>query len=186
MADTLLLNADGRPHSLITWKEAISKLLCGKAHLVEEYDDWEVSSPSITINVPSVLMLVKYVVFRQPVKFNRVNIYSRDEYRCQYCGLEPGQFSEKLMRELRTNDLTFDHVVPRSKGGRTSWTNIATACEPCNTWKDDRTPQEAGMKLLREPVKPKAVNHVELHLSGKSIPDAWRDYLYWTQELEQD
>lgn len=177
----LLLNADFRPHSLISWKEAISKMVCGKARVIEEYDDWEVSSPSITIKVPSVLVLVKYVVFRQPVKFNRVNIYSRDGYQCQYCGLEAGKG-----KPLSVVDLTFDHVIPRSKGGKTTWKNITTACEPCNTTKDNRTPAQAGMDILEKPERPTSVNHVELHLSGRSFPEAWRDYLYWTQELEQD
>lgn len=181
MADTLLLNADYRPHSVISWKDAIVMIMQGKAETVVEYDDWQVRSPSITIKVPSVLVLLKYIVFRQSVKFNRANIYARDHHRCQFCGKKAG-----AGHKLRISDLTFDHVTPRSKGGKTNWYNIVTACQDCNTRKADRTPRQAGMSLLNEPGKPQKLNNVEFTLSSRSIPDAWRDYLYWTQELDQD
>lgn len=181
MADVLLLNADYRPHSVISWKDAITMMMQGKANVVSEYDDWKVKSPSITVKVPSVMVLVKYIVFRQDVKFNRANIYARDDHSCQYCGTQAGRG-----KNLSLSDLTFDHVVPRSKGGGTNWLNIVTACQPCNTRKADRTPKQAGMRLLNEPKQPKRVNNVEFRLSSKSIPDAWRDYLYWTTELDQD
>lgn len=178
MADTLVLNADFRPHSLVSWQQAIQYLMKGAATVLEEYNDWDVSSATITIKVPSVIVLVKYVVFRQNVKFNRANIYARDNYTCQYCGKKAGSG-----HKLNINDLTFDHVVPRSEGGGTTWTNIATACQECNSRKANRTPRQAGMALLNKPIKPKAVNNLEFTLSGRSVPDAWRDYLYWTQEL---
>lgn len=180
MADTLLLNADYKPHSLITWQEAINLMLQEKVHVVEEYDDWDVRSPSITVKVPAVVALVRYVVFKQPVKFNRANIYARDNHTCQYCGKKARGGS------LSLTDLTFDHVIPSSMGGKTTWENITTACGPCNRHKRDRTPKQAGMELLTKPYKPRFVNPVKLELSGKSIPDAWRDYLYWTQEIESD
>jgi len=181
MSDTLVLNADYAPHSLVTWQEAIGLLVNGKARVEREYEDWQVSSPSITIKVPSVLVLIKYVVFRQPVKFNRVNIYARDDRQCLYCGKKAGKG-----QKLRVTDLTFDHVIPRSRGGKTNWMNIVTACGTCNLKKGNRMPREANMPLLRKPYKPKKLNHIEFTLSGRSIPEAWRDYLYWTQELEQD
>lgn len=179
MADTLVLNADYRPHSLVTWQDAIGYLVRGVARVVEEYTDWDVSSPSLTIKVPSVIVLVKYVVFRQKVKFSRANIYARDEYRCQYCGYKAGSG-----HKLRIRDLTFDHVMPRSRGGATSWENIVTACQSCNGRKANKTPREAGLSLLQEPVQPKAVNNLEFTLTKSSMPDAWRDYFYWNQELE--
>jgi 5-methylcytosine-specific restriction endonuclease McrA len=180
MADTLLLNSDYRPHALISWKDAISMLVQGKVRVIEEYNDWQVRSPSITFKVPAVLLLIKYVGFRQEVSFNRVNIYARDEYKCQYCGLKAGKGAP-----LRISDLTFDHILPQSRGGKTNWHNIVAACQPCNTRKGDKTPKESNMPLLNKPYKPKALNNVEFTLSRSSVPDAWRDYLYWTQELEQ-
>ena len=180
MADTLVLNADYRPHATVTWQEAIGYLVRGVARVVEEYADWNVSSPSMTIKVPSVIVLVKYVVFRQDVKFSRANIYARDEYRCQYCGRKAGKG-----HKLKIRDLTFDHVIPRSKGGKTSWENIATACQQCNAKKADLTPRQAGMRLLTTPKQPRSVNNLEFTLSKKSVPEAWRDYLYWNQELEE-
>ena len=85
---------------------------------------------------------------------------------------------------LKLDDLTFDHVLPRSKGGKTIWSNIVTACSICNRKKANRTPQEAGMKLLKAPVQPSATPVLIITLSRESVPDAWRDYLYWTGELE--
>lgn len=181
MADTLLLNADYRPHSLLGWKEAIIMILQDKAHAVEEYKDWEISSPSITIKVPSVLVLNKFVVFRQTPKFNRANIYARDNRQCQYCGRKAGKG-----KTLSLSDLTFDHVLPRAQGGGTNWENITTACQSCNTKKANRTPKQAKMTLMNIPKKPSSVSNVELELSLKSIPAAWRDYLYWTTEIDQD
>lgn len=179
MADTLVLNADYRPHAVVSWQRALSYLVSEKARVVEEYEDWEVSSPSVTFKVPSVIVLVKYVVFRQDVKFNRANIYARDNHQCQYCGKKAGSG-----HKLSFGDLTFDHVVPRSKGGETSWENIVTSCSTCNSKKANRTPREAGMALLNTPKKPRRVNNVEFTMSRRSVPDAWRDYLYWMQELQ--
>ena len=179
MADTLVLNADYRPHALVDWKTAVTYLLGGKATVVEEYEDWDITSPTLTIKVPSVIVLLQYVVFRQTVKFNRANIYARDNYTCQYCGARAGSG-----KKLSIKDLTFDHVIPRSEGGGTSWENIATSCQPCNGRKANRTPKQAGMTLLQKPYKPNKLNQVEFELSKRSIPEAWRDYLYWTQELQ--
>lgn len=181
MADTLVLNSDYRPHALVTWQEAVVYLMQGKARVIEEYDNWKVTSPSLILSVPSVIVLVKYVVFRQQVKFTRVNIYSRDNYQCQYCGRKagPGQ-------KLQIHDLTFDHVIPRSHGGPTSWENITTACQACNSKKANKTPRQAGMILLNKPVRPNRVNDLEFVLNRRSVPKAWRDYLYWNQELDQD
>jgi len=107
------------------------------------------------------------------VKFSRVNIYARDNYKCQYCG-----------RKASISDLTYDHVVPRSQGGLTEWTNIVTCCYLCNRKKGGRTPHEASMKLLVQPTQPNWVPAVAIRISLRSVPDAWRDYLYWTGELD--
>nr|HEX4318590.1 HNH endonuclease [Kofleriaceae bacterium] len=111
----------------------------------------------------------------KPVKFSRVNIYARDRYRCQYCG-----------QTCTTNELTYDHVVPRSRGGRTTWENIVAACYVCNRRKANRTPAEAGMKLLAQPVRPTWMPAVQIRVSAQSMPDAWRDYVYWTGQIDGD
>jgi 5-methylcytosine-specific restriction endonuclease McrA len=142
--------------------------------VIEEYDH-DVRSVSLVIKIPAVVRLLR--AFRRhakPVKFSRVNIYARDHYRCQYCG-----------RRASISELTYDHVTPRSQGGRTEWTNIVTACYECNRRKGGRTPREAGMQLLTPPVQPNWVPAVTIRISMRSIPEAWRDYLYWTGDLSE-
>jgi hypothetical protein len=84
------------------------------------------------------------------------------------------------------SELTYDHVVPRAQGGKTTWTNIVSCCVKCNSKKAGRTPEQAKMKLLKKPVQPKAIPAVFIQLSRKNVPDAWRDYLYWSGALEKD
>jgi 5-methylcytosine-specific restriction endonuclease McrA len=169
------LNQGYEPVKIVSWKRAITLLFLGKVEVIEEYDH-DIKTTSVLIKIPAVVRLLK--AFRRhakPVKFSRVNIYGRDNYRCQYCGAQKS-----------INDLTYDHIVPRSRGGRTNWLNIATACTPCNTKKGNRTPAEAGMKLLKQPVQPTATPTLVVAVSMTSMPDAWRDYCYWTGELDQD
>jgi 5-methylcytosine-specific restriction endonuclease McrA len=172
---TLVLNQAYEPIKVVSWQRALTLLTLGKVEVLEEYD-WTVRSVTVVIKVPAVVRLLR--VFRrrrQPVKFSRVNIYARDRYRCQYCG------DRKPIAEL-----TYDHVVPRRDGGRTEWTNIVTACQDCNLAKGARTPEQAGMHLRTPPVRPQWVPVVVITVSLRSIPDAWRDYLYWTGELSTD
>jgi len=172
VTDTLLLNAGYEPIKVVSWQRAITLLTLGKVEVLEEYDR-SIRSPTLVIKMPAVVRLLR--MFRrnkQPVKFSRVNIYARDHYRCQYCGTK-----------LAIADLTYDHVVPRARGGRTVWENIVTACVPCNARKSDRTPEQAGMRLLATPARPTWVPVMTLRLSMRSVPDAWQDYLYWTGEL---
>ncbi|KAB2910523.1 MAG: HNH endonuclease, partial [Kofleriaceae bacterium] len=84
------------------------------------------------------------------------------------------------------SELTYDHVIPRAKGGKTTWENIVTCCYPCNGKKGNRTPSEAKMALRTQPVRPHWVPAVTIRVSTRSVPDAWRDYLYWTGEIESD
>ena len=140
MADTLVLNADGQPVSLlppstIQWKEAITYLWLDKVHVVEWYDDWVVRSSTWETKVPAVIMLKDMYRRRRTPRFSKYNVYLRDMFTCQYC-LTP--FSKAL--------LTVDHVVPISKGGKTNWTNIVTACGPCNSRKGNSlTPRPKKM-----------------------------------------
>lgn len=171
---TLLLDAGYAPVGVVSWQRAIQLLFLNKVEVVEEYDGF-VRSTSLVIKIPAVVRLLRaFRRHRKPVKFSRINVYGRDNYRCQYCG-EKGELG----------DLTYDHVVPRSQGGTTTWTNIVTACSDCNGNKAGRTPEQARMKLLKQPAQPKDLPAVVIEVSRTSVPDAWRDYLYWTGSLDE-
>ena len=153
------------PHRVITWQRAIVLLYLGKVEVLEEYDD-RVVAPSITLRTPAVVRLTKgSVSTKHKVRFSRVNIFTRDGFRCQYCG------ERKAM-----DALNYDHVVPRVRGGKTVWENIVTSCYACNDRKGSRTPDEAGMKLLRKPFKPTSLPLAPIIRSGKDVPSSWRDY----------
>lgn len=176
MRNTLLLNASFEPISVISWQQAVSLWFTDKVEIVEEYDDFDLKSVSITIKCPAVVRLLKYVNLRkQKVRFSRMNVFGRDGFTCQYCGVQPG-----------TPNLTYDHVLPKSRGGKTCWANIVTSCVKCNSKKADRTPEEAGMSLKTVPSRPSSrpINTFVFHLP--KTPDAWRSYLYWTQSLDED
>jgi 5-methylcytosine-specific restriction endonuclease McrA len=118
-----------------------------------------------------VIALKQYVKPSAHPAFTRFNLFLRDRFQCQYCG--------------SPNDLTFDHVVPRSQGGRTTWENVATACAPCNLRKGGRTPKEAGIRLMQTPYRPTTW---DLQDHGRGYPpnylhESWRDWLYWDIEL---
>jgi 5-methylcytosine-specific restriction endonuclease McrA len=170
---TLLLSQSYEPLRVISWKRALTLMTLGKVEVLEEYDH-ELRSLTFVLKVPAVVRLLRtFRRFKQPVKFSRANIYARDAYSCQYCG------AKKPIGEL-----TYDHVRPRHQGGRTEWTNIVTACQECNLYKGCRTPEQAGMRLRTPPVQPKWVPAVTITVSTQSMPEAWRDYLYWTGELQ--
>jgi 5-methylcytosine-specific restriction endonuclease McrA len=171
----LVLNADFRPLSyfplsLLSWQDAITAVFKDHVSVVAEYDKW-VSSPSTKLRLPSVVALRDYIPMPKRVAFTRFNVFLRDRFRCQYCG-----------NYFHAKDLTFEHVIPRSKGGATSWTNIVAACDPCNVKKDNRL----DMKPIRAPFMPTAG---ELLAAKKCFPpnylhESWLDFLYWDAELE--
>jgi 5-methylcytosine-specific restriction endonuclease McrA len=111
---------------------------------------------------------------KQAVKFSRINVATRDKFTCQYCGLK-----------LPLSKLTYDHVLPRSQGGRTVWENIVMACYPCNEEKANRTPEKAKMPLRKVPVKPDHLPVVTMRFAITSVPDAWVSYIYWNGALEE-
>ncbi len=143
-------------------------------HFRDENDDW-VRTPTVEIQAPRVIRLLDYdKVPRQAVKFNRRNIFARDNNQCQYCG-----------RKFIMSELSLDHVVPRSQGGGTTWENIVCACVECNVRKGGRTPRQANLTLIRKPEKPKRSPMLNMKLSQKKY-HTWQSFLdsaYWSVEL---
>ena len=173
MDRSLLLNATYEPLRVITWKKAIILLVKGKVEVVSSHVR-VIRGVSISLELPSVLRLLSHVrVARQfhQVPFSRANIYLRDKYRCQYCG-----------QQRSASELTFDHVIPVSQGGRKDWDNIVTCCVNCNRKKGGKTPQQAGLTLLRRPRRPSFLPALHITLGMGDVPAAWRDYLYWGKE----
>ncbi|HSR72109.1 MAG TPA: HNH endonuclease [Kiloniellales bacterium] len=175
----LVLNADFRPLSyfplsLWCWQDSVKAVFLERVNIVSEYEQ-TVRSPSIEIRLPSVIALKDYVHLDRRPAFTRFNVFLRDRFQCQYCG--DGFPSEEL---------TFDHVIPRSRGGRTLWSNVVTACQSCNLDKSDRVPEECQMYPLRPPIQPSTF---QLQENGRAFPpnflhESWRDFLYWDSELE--
>jgi 5-methylcytosine-specific restriction endonuclease McrA len=141
-----------------------------------EVDDDFIRTVHFEIQVPRIIRLLRYDRMpRQMVKFNRRNLFARDGNRCQYCG-----------KKHSTGELSLDHVVPRSRGGRATWHNIVCACLRCNVRKGGRTPREAGMNLIREPVEPRTSPVLSLKLSHRKYK-SWNAFLEnacWSIELE--
>lgn len=172
----LVLNADYRPLSyyplsLWSWQDAIKAAWLDRVSIVAEYDQ-VVHSPSRQIRIPSVIVLKDFVHLRKRVAFTRFNLFLRDEFRCQYCGAR--------------GNLTFDHVVPRARGGRTSWSNVVAACTSCNFAKGSKSLGRSGL-TLRKPAR--APSAEDLRNLGRKFPPghlhaSWIDFLYWDVELE--
>lgn len=165
MSSVLVLNATYEPLNVIPLRRAILLLLKEKAEVVEATRE-RLRAERLDLEVPSVIRLVTYVPVppRLPLPVSRRTVLARDNYTCQYCGAQPGK-----------TQLTIDHVVPRSKGGGTTWDNVVTACGPCNRRKGNRTPDQANMLLLSTPARPRYLAFVLLGDRGRQ--DAWHKYL---------
>lgn len=193
----LVLNKNWRPVAAIGLDDAICKLFCEyadgtpKATIIEPetyqtftWADWSQLEPnenedriytsSYSFKIPEIILLSRYEKLPKPkVHFSRRNLYKRDANQCQYCGCKPG-----------TEELTIEHVVPRSRGGETTWENCVIACVSCNRRKADRTPDQAGMKLLKHPKKPEGHS---FRFSDCKPVKSWQAFLgqaYWLVELE--
>jgi len=172
----LVLNADFRPLSyyplsLWSWQDAIKAVFLDRVNIVAHYDQ-AVRSPTLEIQLPSVVSLKSFVKPTTHPAFTRFNVFLRDRFACQYCG--------------SPEDLTFDHIIPRSKGGQTTWENVVAACSPCNLRKGNLTPAQAKMFPRQHAFAPTV--H-QLHRNGRLFPpnylhDSWLDYLYWDTELD--
>jgi 5-methylcytosine-specific restriction endonuclease McrA len=159
----LVLNATYEPINVCTVRRAVVLLLKEKAEVLEQ-GDWELRSATRSLTRPVVIRLVSYVRVPRDThrrKITRRAVFARDDWTCQYCG-------------ARSN-LTVDHVIPRSKGGPSSWENIVASCAPCNLRKGNALPRQAGMRLQRQPQTPSP--HVFIHVASPTIPAAWQQYL---------
>ena len=175
---TLILNASYEPMGIVKWERAICMWLDDKVEILATYSERVYDSIRDWCGkMPAVVRLLSYVNLTvKTVKFSRINVFARDEFRCQYCGEQPG-----------TANLTYDHVLPKSRGGKTCWNNIATCCIECNWKKSNQTPKEAGMTLRSKPYTPDRRPLLrKLVFTAPNSPDEWRDYLYWQTELETD
>jgi 5-methylcytosine-specific restriction endonuclease McrA len=161
----LKLNQAYQPIEIINWKRAIKLILLGKAEVIKKYDC--VISYG-RLNVPSVIRLIKS--FHRPkikVKFNKHNVFARDSWQCQYCN-----------QVFSPSELTIDHVLPRSRGGKSHFANVVTCCKECNSTKGGRTPQEANMLLHKNPTIPEWIPILTHIISKNSIPESWKDFCY--------
>ena len=162
MRRVLVLNQDYSPISVCTAEKAFLLLYLEKAELIHKVQDVEMRTVTASYPMPSVIRLSRYIVIPyKRVMLTRQNVFKRDKNTCLYCG------SKK--------DLTLDHVVPKSRGGQSSWTNLATACKKCNSLKGDKTPEEANMPLSKQPFKPSYVMFVRNYSGFTS--DEWLKYL---------
>ena len=172
----LVLNADYRPLSyfplsLWTWQDSIKASISNRVTILAEYED-VVRSLSVEIKIPSVVVLKDYIKPNRASALIRFNLFLRDEFKCQYCGLK--------------GEMTFDHIIPRSKGGKTTWENVVASCQKCNLKKGSRSLKKAGLNLKQKPKKP---DPEYLRNQGRKFPpnylhDSWMDYLYWDAELK--
>lgn len=176
----LVLNADYQPLSyfplsLWSWQDAVKAIFRGSVTVLSEYER-EVHSPSCAMKLPSVLVLKDYVPGQHKPAFTRFNVFLRDGFCCQYCG-----------HEFKASALTFDHVIPRARGGQTSWDNIVAACKDCNLKKGAKMPRDCGMIPLTPPQAPRLK---DLQKQGKKFPpnflhESWGDFLYWDTALDE-
>jgi 5-methylcytosine-specific restriction endonuclease McrA len=160
----LVLNASYEPINVCTVRRAAVLLLKQRAEILERAD-WSLHAENLTLPRPVVIRLITYVKVPRDAhrrKITRRAVFARDRWTCQYCGHERGS-------------LTVDHVVPRSKGGASSWDNIVTCCAPCNRRKGDRLPHQVDMAPRRKPKAPSPT--VFIHVAAQTIPPAWEQYL---------
>ncbi|HEY1357246.1 MAG TPA: HNH endonuclease [Thermoleophilaceae bacterium] len=160
----LVLNASFEPINVCTVRRATVLLLKERAELLE-HADWSLHAESLTLPRPIVIRLTTYVKVPRDAhrrKITRRAVFARDRWTCQYCGHERG-------------NLTVDHVIPRSKGGGSTWDNIVTCCAPCNRRKGDRLPRQVGMKPRHKPRAPSPT--IFIHVASPTIPAAWEQYL---------
>lgn len=198
-SDVLVLNRNFYAVQITSWQRALTLLYIGHASVVDQeyrtysFEDWQelslmidshpagfISTPNFKIAIPEVIALKLYDKLpSMEVRFTRRNLYEHYKYRCCYCG-----------NKFASADLNLEHVTPRSRGGKTCWENVVTSCIACNVRKADKLPEEAGMKLLVTPSKPKWRGNLSLMFSSPvKMRTSWQrfiDSIYWNEELESE
>jgi len=168
MEQVLLLNKSFEPITIISWKRALCMFMLGKVEIIEEYKH-EVRSQRLIMRMPAVVRLLhNFKRIKRNVSFTKNNIFARDKWICQYC-----------LEKFSSEELTLDHVLPKSKGGRTCWENIVTCCIPCNSKKGNKLPGEAYMQLQRQPIRPEWISLFGILLSRRSVPEEWKQFCYF-------
>ena len=163
---TLLLNSTYEPLKVISWQRAVGMVWVGKVEVLRSYES-VLRAVSWSVAMPAVVRLHQFVRrHRARIAFSRRNVFLRDEHRCQYC-----------RQHFPATELTCDHVMPRSRGGRTSWENVVTACGPCNRRKGNLTPDQAKMALSRTPIRPRILPGLVARIDDANAPEPWRDFL---------
>lgn len=179
-----------RPHEIVDWKDAVTAMFKGKIEVLVQYDEViahidrhtlatfpelrralrqviGTDAESLDVKVPAVAILRRRVgKTKTGVKFSKINVCLRDDFRCQYC-----------TTKLPMSKLNYDHVLPRSRGGKTTWENVVMACYPCNSDKANKTPDEAGLRLLAVPVKPKVLPMNEPLMESRQVPPEWEPFV---------
>ncbi len=172
-AAVLVLDVDFQPLRIDRWQKAATAWAKGKIEVIEHSRDRTIKGVNTTHPMPSVVrVLRRFKREKQAIRFSRLNIYARDAFTCQYC-----------RQQLPSEELTFDHVMPKSRGGVTSWDNIVTCCIDCNSRKANKTPAEAGMQLARQPRKPRWLPIVTVDMDIRRVPAEWQPY--WSSALDR-
>ena len=167
----LLLNASYEPLTVLPLRRAVGLWLRDRVDAASE-DAIRINGAESGLDLPRVIRLRRYVnVPRRKARWSRMGVFHRDGFTCIYCGIQPGDQQKGVV--MTSRDFTLDHILPKSRGGRNSWGNTACACARCNQRKGDRTPHEAGMKLLWEPKMPR----VDYLVASGEVPDSWKIYL---------
>lgn len=212
MNNTLVLDIAYQPLRVVPWDDALDQVIRGAAEIMTQYQEdvytnqhdltsydvsrygplgkWfdeelvNSSTVKVTFRKPAVIRLFSSKDRIRQVRFSRQNVFLRDDYQCQYvdCKTTAQWMKTHGTKKLPAHMLTFDHVLPRSRGGKTIWTNIITSCQDCNCKKDDQTPSEANMTLLKQPDFP---NKLPIVHSKIRTPSEWRDFVYFNVELEE-
>ena len=183
MSEVLVLNADGTPLSqiplsVVSWQTAMRLIFTDKVKILKEYDNWVVRSQTMSMKVPSIVIMSDQVKYRKQLKYSRNNIYFRDNFTCQ---LQTTSRCKQAHGKVKLSELTIDHIVPRSRGGKTSWLNVCTACKECNSEKGN----DATIIPKKPPTKP---SYYEILAKRKTLPitirdEEWKFYIDWPAEL---
>ena len=181
--DTLLLNSDGMPLSqiplsVVTWQVAMRLVFLEKVRVLKEYDNWSVRSQYLEMKVPSIVIMTEQVKWSKTLKYSRNNVYLRDDFTCQ---LQTTWRCKEAKGKVKLAELTLDHVVPRAKGGKTSWLNCCTSCKACNS-------DKGADETIVPKKKPHKPTYYEILNKRKTLPihirdEEWKFYIDWPPHL---